>query len=125
MSVSAPALSELVSEFRGTAHLFRAHADEAVARTYELCAEKLETVLESLQARPLTLSEASLASGYSADHLGRLVRENKIPNAGRPGSPRIAQRDLPVKPGIVALDSAESDLSRMQIVRSAINEGAG
>ena len=34
-------------------------------------------------------------SCYSAAHLGRLVREGKVPNAGRPGTPRIARGDLP------------------------------
>lgn len=29
------------------------------------------------------------------DHLGRLVRDGKTPNAGRPGAPRIALKDLP------------------------------
>jgi len=45
----------------------------------------------------LNLQQASQESGYSADHLGRLVREGKIPNAGRPNAPRIRRADLPRK----------------------------
>jgi hypothetical protein len=38
-------------------------------------------------------------SGYSADHLGELVREGKIPNAGRKNAPLIRRLDLPMKAG--------------------------
>jgi len=48
--------------------------------------------------KSLTLRQAALESGYSPDHLGRLVREGKIPNAGRPRAPRILRRDLPRRP---------------------------
>jgi len=46
----------------------------------------------------LTLNEASRISGYSPDHLGRLIRTGTIPNAGRPNSPRMRRADLPRKP---------------------------
>jgi hypothetical protein len=35
------------------------------------------------------LAEASAQSGYSQDHLARLIREGRLPNAGRPHAPRI------------------------------------
>jgi len=46
----------------------------------------------------LTLEEAARESGYSADHLGRLVRDGRIPNAGRHHAPRIRRADLPKRP---------------------------
>jgi hypothetical protein len=46
----------------------------------------------------LNLQEAAEESGFSSDHLGRLVRDGKIPNAGRPNAPRIRRADLPRKP---------------------------
>lgn len=46
----------------------------------------------------LSLQEAARESGYSPDHLGRLLRDGKLPNAGRPNAPRIRRRDLPRKP---------------------------
>lgn len=48
--------------------------------------------------QPLTLTEASNESGYSLDHLGLLIRQGTIPNAGRTHAPRIRRRDLPRKP---------------------------
>jgi len=46
----------------------------------------------------LDLPQAAAESGYSEGHIGRLVREGKIPNAGRRRSPRIRRADLPRKP---------------------------
>jgi hypothetical protein len=43
----------------------------------------------------VSLSEAARRSGYSPEHLGRLIREGKIFNAGRKGKPRIRVRDIP------------------------------
>lgn len=46
----------------------------------------------------LFLSEAASRSGYSVEHLGRLIRQGRLPNAGRWGAPRIRAADLPRKP---------------------------
>ncbi len=78
----------------------------------------------------LTLTEAAATSGYSADHLGHLVREGKIPNAGRPGAPRIALRDLPRKAPESAADPEPEEeplpgkVSSTQGVLSLPEEGA-
>ena len=75
-----------------------------------------------------SLVEASRESGYSADHLGRLVRDGKIPNAGRPGAPRIALKDLPRKAHVpaeprLADEPRRRDVSNAQIVQSIIEKG--
>ena len=67
----------------------------------------------------LTLAQAALESGYSASHLGRLVRSDTIPNVGGPNAPRIRRKDLPRK---VAPRQASGHLDRTQIVRSAIEK---
>ena len=46
----------------------------------------------------LSLPDAASRSGYSVEHLGRLIREGRLPNAGRRGAPRIRAADLPRKP---------------------------
>ena len=48
---------------------------------------------------PLNLQQASKESGYTPDHLGRLVKAGEIPNAGRANAPRILRKNLPRKPG--------------------------
>ena len=66
-------------------------------------------------------------SGHSADHLGRLVRDGNIPNAGRSGAPRIARQHLPRKAGTTAPRLASRpklrELSTGQIVQSVIEKG--
>src|SRR4051812_5177497 len=68
----------------------------------------------------LSLAAASSESGYSRDHLARLIRQGTIANAGRPNAPRVRRRDLPRK--AASLQSAdETGISRAQIARSVVN----
>ena len=122
MSTTATTLS---SRWRTHAKLFRDHAEEPLARAYEACATELEEAIRERDDRLLNLPEAAELTGYSADHLGRLVREGKIPNAGRTGAPRIAHRDLPRKPSPVADIRSGCETSNAQIVQSIIKEGVG
>ena len=72
--------------------------DEARARAIEWTVEQFERALMDRADERLSLAQASERSGYSQDHLARLIREGRIPNAGRRGSPRIRAGDLPVRP---------------------------
>ena len=63
------------------------------------CAAEFEEAWREWESEELTLQEAAQESGYTAEHLGRLIREGTIPNVGEPYSPRILRRDLPKKPG--------------------------
>ena len=45
-----------------------------------------------------TLTDAAALCGYSADHLGKLVRAGTLTNYGRTGSPRVRRGDLPKRP---------------------------
>ena len=116
----------LSSRWRTRAKLFRDHADESVARAYEACATELDEVVNERDELLLDLQEAAELSGYSADHLGRLVREEKIQNAGRPGAPRIRIKDLPRKISeVLPTDDAFNHLpSATAIVQSVIKKGA-
>ncbi|GIW51245.1 MAG: hypothetical protein KatS3mg081_0600 [Gemmatimonadales bacterium] len=70
----------------------------------------------------LTLQEAARESGYSADHLGRLIRQGRIPNSGRPGAPLIRRGDLPLKPGLRRRAAAVHLLGARQLVRAIVEE---
>ena len=115
----------LPDAWRRRAGKLRRYGAETSAIALEACAEELETVLRERDETTLSLTDAARESGYSADHLGRLVRDGKIPNAGRPGAPRIARRHLPRKIEAEAPRVAEKprsrDLSNAQIVQSIID----
>ena len=121
--------SNLPQAWRASASELRRFGAVGQACTLEQCADDLDEAWRDWQQEPLTLEEASEKSGYSADHLGRLVRDGKIPNAGRSGAPRIARRNLPAKSHRMARGVAEvpeqSDSSFEQIVQSIIKEGVG
>jgi hypothetical protein len=90
-------LTGLVRSWRERAALLRPYAP-FVARAFEDASTELERELETVADELLALRAAAEYSGYSADHLRRLVREGKLRNAGRPHAPRFRRADLPLKP---------------------------
>ena len=77
----------------------------------------------------LSLTEAATFSGYSADHLGRLVRMGMLKNFGRHGAPRVRRGDVPRKrstasdrtPDRACVRIAHPVASPSQIARSLAN----
>jgi hypothetical protein len=104
-------LLALHRRWRQKAELFRQHGHEATARAYELCSTELEAVLRQGQDQLLDLQEAARESGYSPDHLGRLLRSGTIPNSGRRNAPRIRRGDLPRRPEVAARHQTESEIA--------------
>jgi len=72
---------------------------------------KLRDDAAPTEAHTLTLRDAARESGYTADHLGRLVRNGTLPNVGRKHSPRVRACDLPRKP-------AAATFSRSAVARA-------
>ncbi len=62
----------------------------------------LAKVDRSGRSEILTLPEAARETGYTVDHIGRLVREGRLTNAGRHHAPRVIRGELPTnrRPGI-------------------------
>ena len=87
----------LPADWRKQAKALRRYGGETPAVALDRCADDLEATLRERDETTLSLVEAARESGYSRDHLGRLVRDGKIPNAGRPNAPRIARKHLPRK----------------------------
>ena len=120
----------LAAAWRRHARILRGYGDETPAVALESCAEQLEAALRERDEATLSLTEAARESGYSADHLGRLVRDGKIPNAG---TARSAQ-DRPPAPApqgrsglrhVWRLEPKLRELSTGQIVQSIIEKGRG
>ena len=116
----------LPADWRGKAKSLRRYGSETAALVLDLCAEDLETTIRERDQTTLSLVEAARESGYSREHLGRLVRDGKIPNAGRPNAPRIARRHLPRKAPVhapLAEEPRPRERSNAQIVQSIIQRG--
>lgn len=117
------AVEPLASTWRQRAEEERDLGAEAQARTLEWCADQLESRAREWENEKLTLEAAADESGYSRDHLSRLIAEEVLPNAGKSGAPRIRRRDLPRKPGHTAQaapSSAEAVSSKTQMARSVV-----
>jgi hypothetical protein len=108
---------DLVARWRLHAAEIEPYAGSA-AGAFRSAADQLAIALDSTDREALTLEEAAADSGYSADHLGRLLREQKIPNAGRAHAPRILRRDLPQKPGAKTLAAIEENVQDGSLARS-------
>lgn len=94
----------LITTWRARARDLAPYAP-AAAIAFTRAAEELEAALRLQECEVLSLSAAARESAYSRDHLARLIRDGKIPNAGRRSAPRIRRADLPRKPssgGIVS-----------------------
>mgnify|MGYP006282155039 CR=1 FL=1 len=100
-------------------------AAEEVAHAWEEAARELEAVLATTEQELLNLQQASERSGYTPDHLGRLVREGRLPNAGRANAPKIRVGDLPRKPGETPCDAAAQHTRQAKefIARALLNAG--
>ena len=125
---SQPSIRQLPAVWRRQAKTLRRYGGQALATAIERCADELEGTIQERDDTTYSLVEASRESGYSADHLGRLVREGKIRNAGRPGAPRIARVDLPRKAAPpaeprLAEKPQPGHVSNAQIVQSIITRG--
>ena len=112
-------ISDLSAQWRDEAALLRRRGLNQAADVAESYAADLEAAVRDDEQVTLTLKDAAEESGYSASHLSRLVREGKIPNAGRANAPRIAMKDLPRR---LASSGDLGHLDRTQIVRLAIKQ---
>ena len=85
----------LVTRWRDMADTVAQFGADAAAAALRLAAGELEVAHRAHQGEPLPLAQAAAESGLSAGHLGRMVRQGTLPNAGAPGRPRIARAHLP------------------------------
>lgn len=88
---------ELAARWRADAAVLRRRGAAAQAALLEGCAEELARVEAATEEELLSLAEASRLSGYSADHLGKLVKRRQLANHGRAHAPRVRRGDLPRK----------------------------
>ena len=97
----SPVLQMAVGDIYSKAKELREQfGDEARARALEWAAARFDSALRADPTQLLDLQEASLRSGYSEQHLARMVREGTIPDlrpTGSKGRILIQATDLPIK----------------------------
>jgi hypothetical protein len=94
-------LGELVTAWRRRAAEMEPYTAPA-ARAFSTAADELEAALASDATALLSLNEAARHSGYSPDHLGRLVHAGRLRNYGTVRRPRLRLSELPRKPQLTA-----------------------
>ena len=95
-------LADLPPRWTERAAEMRFLGQESIAALIEALLGELETELDADSSETLTIAQAATESGYSQEHLRRLVRNEQISNAGRPNAPLIRRADVPIKPGRLA-----------------------
>jgi hypothetical protein len=97
--------------------------NETAASVLDRARGELLSALHKEGGELLNLSQAARESGYTADHIGRLVKEGKLCNHGRPHAPRVRRGDLPRKPQVLRDSSAIHRVAstRMETALAVIN----
>ena len=73
------------------------HGAEPQAELVETHAAELERAVAEWQNEPLTLREAAEEGGLAYSTLQTYLSHGILPNAGKPGRPRIRRCDLPFR----------------------------
>jgi len=119
-------LSGLVRHWRAEAASLRGWGACAEATVLERAADELEHATREDMNEALTLEDAARRTGYSAEHLGRLVRQGKLENVGRKHAPRVRRGDLRPKLDLPDAPAAATvDSTRTSIVRAIANSSEG
>lgn len=92
-------LDSLVKRWREDAKRLREYGAEGPAQACEKHAQALKDHVRQYQEEALPPNQAAEESGYTADHIRRLIRQGTLPNAGDASEPRVRRRHLPRKPG--------------------------
>jgi len=107
-------LESLVKRWYAKAELFAEHKCQDVAATYRRVGDELERDLREWEDERLTIQEAAAESGYSTEHLRRLVRDGKLDGERAPGGKsrmRLRRGGLPTKPSEGHKEVAENQTS--------------
>lgn len=61
--------------------------------------QEVVTYVRQVQSESVSVQEAALLTGYTADALGRMLARGDLQNVGNKRRPRVRRMDLPAKPG--------------------------
>jgi len=119
-------LARLAERWRAEADILRRRGASVQADVLLSCAGELDGAATEAELEALTLAQAAEESGYSVDHLARLIRQGKLRNAGRPNAPLVRRGDMPRKPSRLPGPEGVTHLgprSSRQVVRAIAQGG--
>jgi hypothetical protein len=114
----------LVGRWREQAREMKHWGDERGSVLLSHAADELARAAARSGQEVLRLGEAAVICGYSAPSIGRMIREGRIPNAGRAHAPRVRRGDLPPRRGATPETTyapRRVTAPREQIARSIVN----
>lgn len=115
----------LAQHWRVTADSVRRYSPD-FARFLEAVAEDRDVYEKEHHLEALTLVQAAKASGYTPDHISRLIAEGRIENVGKKGAPGTRRGDLPRKPKPAErtprLDNGDPDVATEMLQRRGLME---
>src|SRR5437870_923035 len=91
--------ADLLLRWRQEADLYEKRGLKELAAIARSFAADLEAWTKKYNEEELTLDQAAKESGFTKDHLFRLIHDGKLKNVGEPRSPRLHRENLPRKPG--------------------------
>ncbi|HVX40448.1 MAG TPA: hypothetical protein VHB25_12825 [Gemmatimonadaceae bacterium] len=100
-----------------------AHVDGA--RIVDEFVADLQTLEHDEADKLLSLSQASQLSGYTSEHIARLVRQGSVINYGRKGKPLVRRGDLPQKPKRALASDNASPYDAAADARSLLSRQGG
>jgi hypothetical protein len=107
--VTVAALPAALTTLRDELTVLRKFGAETEARIAEIILNLFEAALAAEANEVLSIEEAARRAGRSRDTIERAIRSNRLPNAGRPGKPKVRAGDLHIfAPRPVAPTRAES-----------------
>jgi hypothetical protein len=88
------------------------------ARMIDAFLADLRDLRETEDDERVTLSVAAAISGYSKDHLARLIRKGILPNSGRRHRPLLLRKHVPKKPNTSLARATNSTYDALADARS-------
>lgn len=106
-------VSRLAGKWEAVAATLRHYGDQRGELLLKSLKEELLTTAREDMDVLLSLREAAIESGYHEDSLGRMVKENRIPNRGRTNAPKVRRGDLPKKRRVAKGGQSEDNIERL------------
>jgi hypothetical protein len=114
------AISNLLTDWKRSAETFRRFGDVERATMIDTMTGELQEALHVEAEETVNLTQAAERSGLTADYLGRLVRNGRIPNVGRKNAPRVRVCDLPrIAPAKPTLQ-LHTDIAHLDVARAVV-----